>query len=1078
MKEMKKSKSILKGAMFFLATFAFVGLFAAGTKFIKQNEVSQTNYETQVAYAEETFNIYYHNQSGEAYPWDTTGFPTQYTNSGITPLPQPTVEGREFVSWFTDIDCTHPVVQLEPADFPDGYGDIHLYGVFSFTSYLITCVVGGELYWQGNYTIDQSRNIPDVTVSSGFVPNYHVFAGWTGTDLTQPTTNLVISTGNTGNRSYVAQFIGETYNITYLDEYENALGYDVVMPTGHPQTHRFDQDTVLPVPTRAGYEFAGWYNENGVQVATIAANDTDYVADFKLYAHWTAKTNNVTYLDEGGNVFTGTFSNGQTTTFVYDQNSALIAPTKTGYDFAGWYTDPACTNRVYQIYAYTYPNDLTLYVKWTPAVYNITYLDEGGNAYSGNGWVANNHPTTHTYDTATDLVAPTRTGYTFVGWYTDEECTMPVNQVSAFTYTDNFYLYAKWSLNTYHISYLDQYDRAYTGSIAGLPTTYDYETQVDLPLPTRSGYDFVGWYVNSDCTEGYEVEYIPAHSVAQDITLYAKWTNEQYTVTLYANNGEQDHETVDVYYDTAYGVIADPTRQYYQFEGWYLDNETFTQRVYPETVYPYSEDSNLYAKWSLVNYTITLDVDGVISEVQITNQTPAFTIENPTKTGYTFAGWIRDDNNYGTNYNPFAYVLDNYTLTASFTPIEYTLRLTPDRALLDDHGDNAYNDHYYDWFDVDHNYNIETEDISLPNIDVEEYGLIFLGWTGEDLEEPTKDVVLEVGRIGNRAYTANFQGKEFTITLDASGGNVTPGQKTVEFSEAYGELPDPTFNAYDFKGWYDQEEGGNKINATDLYLLRENTTLYAHWELHEYTIQRVVNGITFIRKYNIESKTYNLPIPYLRGYDFLGWTSEGSEEPVRNISIKQGSTGDRVYEAQFELAIYTITTRILGESEKVEYTMLSDDITISPVEVEGYEFIGWSGTDLVIPAQTVTVEGGSVGNRVYIANLRAINYTLTLTVDGVDNEVEYNINSEDIAVPNPTKGGYIFKGWQDEETQELVKDLVAEQGSTGDKHYTAVFEKDNTDRNIAIGLFSAGGAVLAAGVAVGTVALVKKKKKF
>ena len=123
----------------------------------------------------------------------------------------------------------------------------------------------------------------------------------------------------------------------------------------------------------------------------------------------------------------------------------LPTPEKTGYTFGGWYKDAALTNAVASPITaenleavFGSDTSITLYAKWTPTEYRITYnLNEGTNV--------NTNPQTYTIETETIALAnPTRFGYTFGGWYRDADCTIRVSEIVKGS-TGNKTLYAKWT---------------------------------------------------------------------------------------------------------------------------------------------------------------------------------------------------------------------------------------------------------------------------------------------------------------------------------------------------------------------------------------------------------------------------------------------------------------------------------------------------------------------------------------------------------------------------------------------------------------------------------------------------------
>ena len=164
--------------------------------------------------------------------------------------------------------------------------------------------------------------------------------------------------------------------------------------------------TAPSAPTKTGYTFAGWYSNSGLTTpytfTTMPASNTT------AYAKWTANSYTITFNSNGGSAVAAITQDFGTAV------TAPTAPTKAGSTFAGWYSDAGLTTP----YTFTtMPADTTLYAKWTGNGSTITFVSNGGTA------VTADHPgLRHRGDRPT---APTRTDYTFAGWYSDPGLTTP-----------------------------------------------------------------------------------------------------------------------------------------------------------------------------------------------------------------------------------------------------------------------------------------------------------------------------------------------------------------------------------------------------------------------------------------------------------------------------------------------------------------------------------------------------------------------------------------------------------------------------------------------------------------------------
>ena len=195
------------------------------------------------------------------------------------------------------------------------------------------------------------------------------------------------------------------------------------------QTVPYNTTATLPVaPTRTGYTFAGWFSDAALTTPFVFA--TPVTADIMLYAKWTANTYAVTFTSNGGSAVASQ-------TVAYNTTATLpVAPTRTGYTFAGWFSDAALTTPF--VFATPVTADITLYAKWTITSYAVTFTSNGGSAVAGQTVAYNT--------TATLPVAPTRTGYTFAGWFSDAALTISFSFTTAITADTT--LYAKWTAAT------------------------------------------------------------------------------------------------------------------------------------------------------------------------------------------------------------------------------------------------------------------------------------------------------------------------------------------------------------------------------------------------------------------------------------------------------------------------------------------------------------------------------------------------------------------------------------------------------------------------------------------------------
>ena len=350
----------------------------------------------------------------------------------------------------------------------------------------------------------------------------------------------------------------------------------------------------------------------------------------------------IVYQCEGGNLI-GSDSNE----IIYASEtefSGLLTSERTGYRFVGW----TCETYEYQEAETRF--NLVFKANWSEKEYVIKYNLNGG--------AANNVTEYSVEDEAFTLTAPTRTGYTFIGWTGTDltQSTMNVT-ISTGSHGDRTYT-ANWQANSYSVSF----DVA-GGNSALNDATYTYDKSVTLPTPQRDAYTFAGWYNGTQkVTSG-------TWKTPTNVTLVAKWTPITYSVIynlgeVPANNTNKKQFTVESNTITLSNLSYD----YCTFEGWYSDSN-FTNKV---TEIPKGTWNNitLYAKWNIQTFTIEYDWNG---GDEVTSAKKTYTVldlplslSTPQKSEHSFYYWAQGE----LDGEPI-YSIENcgdYKLVANYIP--------------------------------------------------------------------------------------------------------------------------------------------------------------------------------------------------------------------------------------------------------------------------------------------------------------------------------------------------------------------------------------------------------------------------
>ncbi|MDY5948826.1 MAG: InlB B-repeat-containing protein [Oscillospiraceae bacterium] len=713
-------------------------------------------------------------------------------------------------------------------------------------------------------------------------------------------------------------------------------------------------------PTKTGYTFAGW---SPAVPATMPAGD------MTVTAQWTINEYTITFDTDGGSTVNP---------IAQDYGTAITAPedpTKTGYTFAGWDKEIPATMPA---------ENVTITAKWTINQYTITFNTDGGSEIA---------PITQNY--ATDVTAPanpTKTGYTFAGWTPEVPATMPAENVT---------VKAQWTINEYTITFDTD------GGSEVAPITQNYATDVTAPAnPTKTGYTFAGWTPE-----------VPATMPAENVTVKAQWTINQYTITFNTDGGS-DVAPITQNYATEVTAPENPTKTGYTFAGWYNGDVEVTFPVAMPV-----DGMNLTAHWTVNNYKVTWDVDGVKSEETYAYGATIVAPEAPTKTGYTFAGWTPEV----AATMPAADV----TYTATWTANTYN-------AVFDANGG---------YFDGDTTVTTKTvptdydATIAVPAAP-EKPGYTFNGW------DPTPATMNDVNGLTFTAKWIADTDTTYTVetyTMGTDGQYVMTSENKTGVTDTVVNVKPATvaegFALNDEKSVYEGTVAADNSLVLKVYIDRIS-----------YNFKTVVDGVETSTAYLYGATVAAPEEPTKTGYTFAGWTPEvPATMPAADVTVT----------AQWTANDYTITFDTDGGSAVAPITQAYNTAVTAPADPTktGYTFAGWTpAVPDTMPAENVTVK----------AQWNINSYKLSFEVDGAvvrgPEDVEF-----DSAITAPSvdeKEGYTFVGWFAKETGEAMpakmpaKDVVYEAVWTNGTNTRYTIEVYMMDTN---GNYSLSAATVAYG---------------
>ena len=449
-------------------------------------------------------------------------------------LPTPIISGYTFNGWFT---ADGAGVKVATADgwiaSVSGYTDENkawiktdattLYARYTKKSFTISYNLAGggtSSTRPTSYTFGTTTSIPNPTRTG------YTFLGWTVSSSLTGKTYGTINLGD-GHQQFDSNYTSAVYyelyylnnNITYTGELSDSeIRWRMYTTAG---AYNGSLSSTPVTPSSDGYTSLWYHRGKSASNTTISFTtgtsysvDAHQVGDLTLTARWKANTYTVTFDPNGGTV------SQTSTTVTYDSTyGTLPTPTRTGYTFAGWHTAASGGTKIVDTTKVTTASNHTLYAQWTANKYTVTFDPNGGTVSQTSKTV--------TYDSAYGtLPTPTRTGYTFAGWFTAKSGGTQITSETKVAITSAQTLYAHWTANKYTVTFNPN-----SGNVSQTSKTVTYDsTYGTLPTPTRTGYTFEGWFTAA--SGGTQITSETKVAITSAQTLYAHWTlNKSYLLT-------------------------------------------------------------------------------------------------------------------------------------------------------------------------------------------------------------------------------------------------------------------------------------------------------------------------------------------------------------------------------------------------------------------------------------------------------------------------------------------------------------------------------------------------------------------
>ena len=457
---------------------------------------------------------------------------------------------------------------------------------------------------------------------------------------------------------------------------------------------------------------------------------------------------------------------------------------------------------------------------------------------------------------------------------------------------------------------------------------------------------------------------------------------------------------------------ADPEKNGYEFAGWYEDRQLTDSFDFWTVI---EEDITLYAKWNIKEYKITYSIgdnawypDASRNPENYTIETKSFNLINPVREGYEFKGWTGSNGSYPEkNVSVVNGSYGDKNFTANWEPIVYNITYELEGGRLDQSNYSTYT--------------IETGSFTLINPSKEGYE--FKGWTGSNGSYPEKNVYIGRGTMGDKSYTAHFEPIVYTIFYELNGGRLERSNvETYTIESSTITLRNPTKKGYTFKGWILNDE-------TTPYKMVEiqkgsigNRVYTAIWQSTEFKITYDLKGGKLKKSnptyYYEDTPTFTLNNPKKDGYKFKGWTGSNGNTPKKEVTIKEGSTGNKEFKAHWDPKEYDISYDLAGGKVSYNpstYTIKSKTIDLNKPEKSGYNFKGWTGSNGKTPERSVSIYNGSTGDKNYKAHWEPVLFSISYELNGgyvaQGNKEKYSVETDTFMLNNPIRDGYVFAGW-------------------------------------------------------------------
>ena len=929
--------------------------------------------------------------------------PEKYNVASATiTLENPTKLGYVFGGWYTSNDFNEDErVKTVPNGSVD---DIELFAKWVPATYSVKFNKNNS---KATGTMDSQSltyGLADTLTANRFALTGYTFKGWTtnsdgtGTLYANEQEVFNLSSENGAIVNVYAKWEANTYTVTF-DKNGGVNGtnsanvtYDSAMPTA-------------TAPTYTGYNFAGYYDADGVQYYDAemrSVRNWNKAENTTLYARWNGKTFNVSFDKQNGTGGTASVA----ATFNSNMPSAS-APSRTGYIFKGYFDGRNGTGTQYYsasmtgMHKWDKSSAGTLYAYWEARTYTVSFDYNNGTG--------NTNSVIATYDSAMPTISgiPTRIGYIFTGYYDSANngtkyYNADLTSARTWDKTSNTKLYAHWVGVDYSVRF--EGNGSTSGRMNNQAFVYATAQNLSANAYARTGYTFVGWNTEAD---GSGTSYGNSASVNNLTTenngmvvLYAQWRantyrvslNEEpksYTVSFNLNGGSGSIPSQTITETTPLTYPTNPTKNGYIFGGWYLDANCTEQYTFSGVI-----DSNftLYAHW--VSCAINNDSsypwnlsNGVLTSTNKRDSSSStYKITAPVALTVSFSYKVSSESNYD-----FLIIKKNGSelkkISGSTSYVSYSVDLNANDYLtftyskdssLSSGSDCAYISGITYTSKVSYSstatvpavnyYDVTFGSSFTLSTDISRTGYTFAGWydgiggTGTQYTDAEGHSVRVWDKAENATLYPKWNVNQYTISFVSNGGS-NVDSITQDYGSTVTAPSKPTWNEKSFVGWFTDSSLTNEYRFTTMPA--ENITLYAKWI--EYSVSLSNDETTEISINDVVTSpdTYHATAIDTDGnpVNVVVTVIGGTFEAGKTVTVRLVATGlNGIYAIKTISNIKVYGTPTLSYNTEKDYFNLSDTLNAALWNANAADTFG---TALIVSV-SVKEANYSAGDRVTI----------------------------------------------------------------------------------------------------------------